>query len=146
MQPGIKMSTSQLRTNVNSKMKAVEAALENKSLAVFQSLCKINDNENSIDLNFLRNLMALYDSNANLTEPVKKIITRYGFVDAIKGGKISGGNYHSCVFNSEEFVKFLSGKNVKQLLFDNLDNLPQKRFSTEEYVKVINNMKCSYMN
>ena len=40
------------------------------------------------------------------------------------------------VFNEEEFVNFLTGKDTKELIFEDNSDLNQKRFKIEDYAKL----------
>jgi len=54
----------------------------------------------------------------------------------MKKGKFNKENLHNVVFNEEEFVNFLTGKDTKELIFDDNSDLSQKRFKIEDYAKL----------
>ena len=64
-----------------------------------------------------------------------KIITKYQLTDAIKEGNFNKDSFYKKILSSEEFTHFISGKGVKELLFET-ENLNEKRFKTEEYYKL----------
>ena len=117
----------------NVRIKNFEKRIEEKSKEIFKQLCETNDNQNTLDLNFLRQILTLEDNK--YPEPFLNIITRYQFTDAIKEGTFSDEAYYKKVFSCDEFTSFISGKEMKDLLFET-DNLMEKRFKTEEYYKL----------
>ena len=54
----------------------------------------------------------------------------------MRQGKFNKENLHNVVFNEEEFVNFLTGKDSKELIFDNNSDLNQKRFRIDDYAKL----------
>ena len=54
----------------------------------------------------------------------------------MRKGKFNKDNLHNVVFNEEEFVNFLTGKDTKDLIFDDNSDLSQKRFKIEDYAKL----------
>ena len=111
-----------------------EKVTEEEAKTIFQELCKLNDNQNQIDLNFIRRLLAI--NNNNYSKTFLKFLTQYKLIDEIRQGKFNKENLHNVVFNEEEFVNFLTGKDSKELIFDNNSDLNQKRFRIDEYAKL----------
>ena len=111
-----------------------EKVTEEEAKTIFQELCKLNDNQNQIDLNFIRRLLAI--NNNNYSKTFLKFLTQYKLIDEIRQGKFNKENLHNVVFNEEEFVNFLTGKDSKELIFDNNSDLNQKRFRIDDYAKL----------
>ena len=117
----------------NNKIKNFEKRNIEKSKELFRQLCEMNNGQNTIDLNFIRQILTL---NGNQFSPsFLKIITRYQLTDAIKEGNFNPESYYKRVLSSEEFTHFITGKDIKDLIFEN-DKLNEKRFKTEEYYKL----------
>ena len=74
--------------------------------------------------------------NNNYSKIFLKFITQYKLIDEMKKGKFNKENLHNVVFNEEEFVNFLTGKDTKELIFDDNSDLSQKRFKIEDYAKL----------
>lgn len=117
----------------NTKIKLFEKINEEKSKDLFKQLSELNNNQNTLDLNFIRQILALNDNK--FPQTFLKIITRYQLTDAIKEGNFNQESYYKRVLSLEEFTHFITGKGIKELLFEN-DNLSEKRFKTEEYYKL----------
>ena len=117
----------------NAKIKSFEKLNEEKSKDLFKQLCELNNGQNTIDLNFIRQILALNDNK--FSPAFLKIITRYQLTDAIKEGNFNAESYYKRVLSSDEFVHFITGKDIKELIFEN-DKLIDKRFKTEEYYKL----------
>ena len=111
-----------------------EKITEDEAKSIFQELCKLNDNQNQIDLNFIRRLLAI--NNNNYSKTFLKFLTQYKLIDEMRQGKFNKENLHNVVFNEEEFVNFLTGKDSKELIFDNNTDLNQKRFRIDDYAKL----------
>ena len=111
-----------------------EKVTEEEAKTIFQELCKLNDNQNQIDLNFIRRLLAI--NNNNYSKTFLKFLTQYKLIDEMRQGKFNKENLHNVVFNEEEFVNFLTGKDSKELIFDNNSDLNQKRFRIDDYAKL----------
>ncbi len=111
-----------------------EKITEDEAKSIFQELCKLNDNQNQIDLNFIRRLIAI--NNNNYSKTFLKFLTQYKLIDEMRQGKFNKENLHNVVFNEEEFVNFLTGKDSKELIFDNNSDLNQKRFRIDDYAKL----------
>ena len=111
-----------------------EIITEDDANSIFQELCKLNDNQNQIDLNFIRRLLAI--NNNNYSKTFLKFLTQYKLIDEMRQGKFNKENLHNVVFNEEEFVNFLTGKDSKELIFDNNSDLNQKRFRIDDYAKL----------
>ena len=111
-----------------------EKITEDEAKSIFQELCKLNDNQNQIDLNFIRRLLAI--NNNNYSKTFLKFLTQYKLIDEMRQGKFNKENLHNVVFNEEEFVNFLTGKDSKELIFDNNSDLNQKRFRIDDYAKL----------
>ena len=117
----------------NNKIKNFEKRNIEKSKELFRQLCEMNNGQNTIDLNFIRQILTL---NGNqFSSSFLKIITRYQLTDAIKEGNFNPESYYKRVLSSEEFTHFITGKDIKDLVFEN-DKLNEKRFKTEEYYKL----------
>ena len=111
-----------------------ERITEDEAKSIFQELCKLNDNQNQIDLNFIRRLLAI--NNNNYSKTFLKFLTQYKLIDEMRQGKFNKEGFHNVVFNEDEFVNFLTGKDTKDLIFDNNSDLNQKRFRIDDYAKL----------
>ena len=121
--------------NLNLKnIKEFESETEKEAKKIFDDLCKLNDEQRKVDLNFIRRLLAI--NNNNYSKIFLKFITQYKLIDEMKKGKFNKENLHNVVFNEEEFVNFLTGKDTKELIFDDNSDLSQKRFKIEDYAKL----------
>ena len=107
---------------------------EKEAKKIFDDLCKLNDEQRQVDLNFIRRLLAI--NNNNYSKIFLKFITQYKLIDEMKKGKFNKENLHNVVFNEEEFVNFLTGKDTKELIFDDNSDLSKKRFKIEDYAKL----------
>ena len=124
-----------MNNDLNMKdIRDFEKVTEEEAKTIFQELCKLNDNQNQIDLNFIRRLLAI--NNNNYSKTFLKFLTQYKLIDEIRQGKFNKENLHNVVFNEEEFVNFLTGKDSKELIFDNNSDLNQKRFRIDDYAKL----------
>ena len=54
----------------------------------------------------------------------------------MRQGKFNKEGFHNVVFNEDEFVNFLTGKDTKDLIFDNNSDLNQKRYRIDDYAKL----------
>ena len=121
--------------NLNLKdIKEFENETEKEAKKIFDDLCKLNDDQKQVDLNFIRRLLAI--NNNNYSKIFLKFITQYKLIDEMRKGKFNKDNLHNVVFNEEEFVNFLTGKDTKDLIFDDNSDLSQKRFKIEDYAKL----------
>ncbi len=121
--------------NLNLKnIKEFESETEKEAKKIFDDLCKLNDEQRQVDLNFIRRLLAI--NNNNYSKIFLKFITQYKLIEEMKKGKFNKENLHNVVFNEEEFVNFLTGKDTKELIFDDNSDLSQKRFKIEDYAKL----------
>ena len=111
-----------------------ENEAEKEAKKIFDDLCKLNDDQKQVDLNFIRRLLAI--NNNNYSKIFLKFITQYKLIDEMRKGKFNKDNLHNVVFNEEEFVNFLTGKDTKDLIFDDNSDLSQKRFKIEDYAKL----------
>ena len=111
-----------------------ENETEKEAKKIFDDLCKLNDEQRQVDLNFIRRLLAI--NNNNYSKIFLKFITQYKLIDEMRKGKFNKDNLHNVVFNEEEFVNFLTGKDTKDLIFDDNSDLSQKRFKIEDYAKL----------
>ena len=111
-----------------------ENETEKEAKKIFDDLCKLNDDQKQVDLNFIRRLLAI--NNNNYSKIFLKFITQYKLIDEMRKGKFNKDNLHNVVFNEEEFVNFLTGKDTKDLIFDDNSDLSQKRFKIEDYAKL----------
>ena len=116
------------------KIQDFERITEEEAKQIFSELCKLNDDQKQIDLNFIRRLLAI--NNNNYSKIFLKFITQYKLIDEMRKGKFNKDNLHNVVFNEEEFVNFLTGKDTKDLIFDDNSDLSQKRFKIEDYAKL----------
>ena len=101
---------------------------------IFKDLCELNDNQNTIDLNFIRRLLSI--NNNQYSNTFLKFITQYKLIDTLKNGEYNKDSQHNIVFNEDEFVNFITGKDTKDLLFDDRMELGQKRFKIDDYAKL----------
>ena len=113
-----------------------EKITEDEARKIFKELCELNDNQNTIDLNFIRRLLSI--NNNNYSPIFLKIITQYKLIDSLKNGNFNKDSLHNHVFNEEEFVNFITGKEMKELLFEDSLDLGQKRFKIDEYANLYN--------
>ena len=116
------------------EIKDYEQFSEEEAKKIFRELCKLNDNQNQIDLNFIRRLLAI--NNNNYSKIFLKFLTQYKLIEEMRQGKFNKENLHNVVFNEDEFVNFLTGKDSKELIFDNNSELSQKRFKIDDYAKL----------
>ena len=113
-----------------------EKSKEDEAKKIFQELCQLNDGQDTIDLNFIRRLLSINDNQ--YPEIFLKFITQYKLIDTLKSGNFNKDSMHNVVFNEEEFVNFVTGKNTKELLFDDNIDLAQKRFQIDDYANLYN--------
>ena len=111
-----------------------ERVTEEEAKKIFNDLCKLNDNQKQIDLNFIRRLLAI--NNNNYSKIFLKFLTQYKLIDEMRKGKFNKESLHNVVFNEDEFVNFLTGKDTKELIFEDNSDLNQKRFKIEDYAKL----------
>ena len=111
-----------------------EKSKEDEAKKIFQELCQLNDGQDTIDLNFIRRLLSINDNR--YPEIFLKFITQYKLIDTLKSGNFNKDSMHNVVFNEEEFVNFVTGKNTKELLFDDFMDLSQKRFQIDDYANL----------
>ena len=111
-----------------------EKIREDDAKKIFQELCQLNDGQDTIDLNFIRRLLSINDNR--YPEIFLKFITQYKLIDTLKSGNFNKDSMHNVVFNEEEFVNFVTGKNTKELLFDDNIDLEQKRFQIDDYANL----------
>ena len=123
--------------NYNSQSKTIkefERTTEEEAKKIFNDLCKLNDNQKQVDLNFIRRLLAI--NNNNYSKIFLKFLTQYKLIDEMRKGKFNKERLHNVVFNEDEFVNFLTGKDTKDLIFEDNSDLNQKRFKIEDYAKL----------
>ena len=124
-----------MKNNLNLKdIKEFERVTEEEAKKIFNDLCKLNDDQKQIDLNFIRRLLAI--NNNNYSKIFLKFLTQYKLVDEMRKGKFNKDSLHNVVFNEDEFVNFLTGKDTKELIFEDNSDLNQKRFRIEDYAKL----------
>ncbi len=92
------------------EIKDFENITEEEAKKIFHNLCQLNDNQNQIDLNFIRRLLAI--NNNNYSKIFLKFLTPYKLIDEMKQGKFQKEKMHNVVFNEDEFVNFLTGKDA----------------------------------
>ena len=115
-------------------IKDFEHVTEEEAKKIFSELCKLNDDQKQVDLNFIRRLLAI---NNNKYSPIfLKFLTQYKLIDEMRNGKFNKESLHNVVFNEDEFVNFLTGKDTKELIFEDNTDLSQKRFKIEDYAKL----------
>jgi len=73
----------------------------------------------------------------NLENIPTSIITTYQLSEAIKNGKFQSDSLYDLVLNQEEFINFITGRNMKSLLYRDA-SLDDKRAYLEEYSNVPN--------
>ena len=111
-----------------------EKISEEEAKKIFKELCDLNESQNTIDLNFIRQLLSI---NNNQYSPIfLKFITQYKLIDTMKNGNYNKDSPHNIIFNEEEFINFITGKETKELLFDDNMDLGQKRFKIDDYAKL----------
>ena len=111
-----------------------EKISDKEAKEIFRELCNLNENQNTIDLNFIRQLLSI---NNNQYSPIfLKFITQYKLIDTMKNGNYNKDSPHNIIFNEEEFINFITGKETKELLFDDNMDLGQKRFKIDDYAKL----------
>ena len=115
-------------------IKDFEKITEDEAKKIFNDLCKLNDDQKQIDLNFIRRLLAI--NNNNYSKIFLKFLTQYKLIDEMRKGKFNKESLHNVVFNEDEFVNFLTGKDTKELIFEDNSDLNQKRFKIEDYAKL----------
>ena len=115
-------------------IKDFEKITEDEAKKIFIDLCKLNDDQKQIDLNFIRRLLAI--NNNNYSKIFLKFLTQYKLIDEMRKGKFNKESLHNVVFNEDEFVNFLTGKDTKELIFEDNSDLNQKRFKIEDYAKL----------
>ena len=115
-------------------IKDFEHVTEEEAKKIFSELCKLNDDQKQVDLNFIRRLLAI--NNNNYSNIFLKFLTQYKLIDEMRNGKFNKESLHNVVFNEDEFVNFLTGKDTKELIFEDNTDLSQKRFKIEDYAKL----------
>ena len=115
-------------------IKDFEHVTEEEAKKIFSELCKLNDDQKQVDLNFIRRLLAI--NNNNYSTIFLKFLTQYKLIDEMRNGKFNKESLHNVVFNEDEFVNFLTGKDTKELIFEDNTDLSQKRFKIEDYAKL----------
>ena len=121
----------------NSNYKSIrdfEAFTEQEAKQIWSELCKLNEGQNQIDLNFLRRLLAINDNN--YSKIFLKFLTQYKLIDEMMNNKFNKESLHNVIFNEDEFVNFLTGKDTKELIFEDNTDLNQKRFKIDDYAKL----------
>ena len=122
---------------MNHKYKSIdeyESETAKEAKKIFRELCELNDGQNTIDLNFIRRLLSI--NNNDYSKIFLKFITQYKLIDTLKNGLYNKDSQHNIVFNEDEFVNFITGKDTKDLLFDDSMELGQKRFKIDDYAKL----------
>lgn len=117
-------------------MKNFEKKFENESVKLFNDLNQMNIDKKSniIDYEIIRNILSInYNkNNENNNIPFYKIASSYNFANGIKDGNFNRYSYNKEIFNKQDFINFATGKNFKDLIFEN-DNINEKRFEIENY-------------
>ena len=107
---------------------------EDEAKRIFKELCELNNGQTTVELSFIRKLLSINDNN--YSDIFLKFLTQYKLIDSMKKGNFHKDSTHNVVFDEAEFVNFVTGKDTKELLFeDNLD-LSQKRFNIDDYAKL----------
>ena len=110
-----------------------ESITEDEAKAIFKELCDLN-NGKKFDLDFIRKLLSINDNN--YSDIFLKFITQYKLIEKMKEGNFNKDLPHNIEFDEDKFVKFLTGKDTKELLFENKLDLSQKRFYIDDYAKI----------
>ena len=115
------------------KIANAERVLTSTATALFPSfLSSISTGEesktNEITIEKLSFILSLYGKSANVTQSVQDIILKYNLPNSIMENRIKNGKNPSS-FTQETFSSFLSGKDVKDTLFNS--NLNDKRKKVE---------------
>ena len=115
------------------KIANAERVLTSIATALFPSfLSSISTGEesktNEITIEKLSFILSLYGKSANVTQSVQDIILKYNLPNSIMENRIKNGKNPSS-FTQETFSSFLSGKDVKDTLFNS--NLNDKRKKVE---------------
>ena len=115
------------------KIANAERVLTSTATALFPSfLSSISTGEesktNEITIEKLSFILSLYGKSANVTQSVQDIILKYNLTNSIMENRIKNGKNPSS-FTQETFSSFLSGKDVKDTLFNS--NLNDKRKKVE---------------
>ncbi len=123
----------------NPKIRNFEKTADEKSKNIFDYLCKVNEEQKNVNLDFIRKILGTNKGKFEYNESVFRTITNYDLIESIKNNKVQKEkqNYDE-VLSGDEFTNLLTRKAVKNLLFSD-DSLDVKRFSTEEYGRVNNN-------
>ena len=119
-------------------MKKIEEKYKIDSIKIFNDLTKINNNPNLNTVNYetIRKILSLsYDKNNKEKIPFYKLASTYNLSNSIKEGNFNKNTFNEEIFNEKNFVDYLTGKNYKNLIFEN-DNLSEKRFQIEEYMNL----------
>ena len=115
------------------KIANAERVLTSTATALFPSfLSSISTGEesktNEITIEKLSFILSLYGKSANVTQNVQDIILKYNLPNSIMENRIKNGKNPSS-FTQDTFSSFLSGKDVKDTLFNS--NLNDKRKKVE---------------
>ena len=115
------------------KIANAERVLTSTATALFPSfLSSISTGEesktNEVTIEKLSFILSLYGKSANVTQNVQDIILKYNLPNSIMENRIKNGKNPSS-FTQETFSSFLSGKDVKDTLFNS--NLNDKRKKVE---------------
>ena len=115
------------------KIANAERVLTSTATALFPSfLSSISTGEesktNEITIEKLSFILSLYGKSANVTQSVQDIILKYNLPNSIMENRIKNGKNPSS-FTQETFSSFLSGKDVKDTLFNS--NLKKKQKKVE---------------
>lgn len=117
----------------DEKVANAEGVLRTKASALFPSLLtSISTGEesktNEITIEKLSFIISLYGKSANMTPSIQDIILKYNLPNSIMENRIKNGNNPNS-FTQETFMDFLTGKDVKDTLFNS--NLNDKRKKVE---------------
>lgn len=114
----------------NIYLKNVQEILNNRSKEIFKNLAdEMGSGTNEIYLDHLRTLISSFGDEANMKTDIKQLISNYHVIENILNNSVSTDK-----ISQEEFCDFLSGKEIKKLLFES--NIDEKRQKVEYFYKL----------
>jgi hypothetical protein len=130
------MNTSIPNSNNNISTKYISDILNQKAKEIFKSLCnELEPGSTEIELEKLRNVISICSKKGNFKPEIIDLITKYRLTDMIKEGMVQNNNYNLKI-NEKEFCEFLTGVNIKNMLFNK--NLIEKRKNVEDLQVIYN--------
>lgn len=100
-----------------------------------------SQNPNTINLHLIRRLLSM--NNNNYPSDLLKIITHYKLSECIKKGIFGNETFQNIEITQDDFVELLTGKLIKELLFD-IQDPNTKRFNIENYIQLYELMGGDY--